>query len=168
MNDQNMPFDQLDDSGNSVMHLAVTASEKLENPRPVRQLVFNAAPKDLKNMNGETPADVARGLEDEDIGRAVIGILERKQTFAEWIQMEKPNQREEKSYKLMIFAYSLIIFLSIYGYLFLYPLWTSWYEIGFTIAGQVLSLIFFTITVCSPAGHIKPHKEVDFLVSELS
>ena len=94
MNDQNMPFDQLDDSGNSVMHLAVTASEKLENPRPVRQLVFNAAPKDLKNMNGETPADVARGLEDEDVGRAVIGILERKQTFAEWIQMEKPNQRE--------------------------------------------------------------------------
>ena len=91
MNDMNLPLDAQDDKGNTVMHLAVNVSEELESTRMVKQLLFNAAPKDIKNERGELPTDLARNMENEEIGQACVELLERKQTLAECIQMEKPN-----------------------------------------------------------------------------
>lgn len=49
MNDMNLPLDAQDDKGNTVMHLAVNISLELESTRMVKQLIFNAAPKDMEN-----------------------------------------------------------------------------------------------------------------------
>ena len=63
------------------MHLAVKSSERLENSRPVRSLLYNGAPITIKDKEGKLPIDLAYELEDEKIKKEVIGHLTQKMTL---------------------------------------------------------------------------------------
>lgn len=51
---------QKDDEGFTAMHLAIKITEKLESTRPVRSLIYNGAPTDIADNDGNLPIDLAR------------------------------------------------------------------------------------------------------------
>ena len=53
-----------DDEGYTAMHLAIKTSDKLENSRPVRALIYHGAATSLKDHNGNNALDIAQTLED--------------------------------------------------------------------------------------------------------
>ena len=65
------------------MHTAIMAAENLESPRPVKILLFNAAPTDIKNNNGDTPLDMAKRIED-DLGDMIVRLLTKKGGLMEY------------------------------------------------------------------------------------
>ena len=46
------------------MHLAIKAAEELNNSRPVRSLLFNGSPTDIKDNEGRRPIDIAKTIEN--------------------------------------------------------------------------------------------------------
>ena len=51
---------QKDDEGFTAMHLAIKITEKLESTRPVRSLIYNGAPTNIADKDGNFPIDLAR------------------------------------------------------------------------------------------------------------
>ena len=60
------------------MHSAVQISQEVEHVRLIKLLLFNSAPKDIANIKGMTPANLAKTMENQEIGLQILELLERK------------------------------------------------------------------------------------------
>lgn len=56
-----------DDEGYTAMHLAIKTSDKLENSRTVRVLMYHGAPINIRDSNGNSALDIAKSLENSKI-----------------------------------------------------------------------------------------------------
>lgn len=72
---------QKDDEGFTAMHLAIKITEKLESTRPVRSLIYNGAPIDIADKDGNLPIDLARQIEDVKMRDEILSQLQQKTTI---------------------------------------------------------------------------------------
>lgn len=165
LNDLKLKLDQQDESGNTPMHTAVIASEQLGSVRPVKVLLFNAAPQDMVNHAKETPLDVAKSLNDEEIKEAVIQLLQKKQSLMEYFQLSTPLRKVERSWGMTIAFFTINITVLGFCALFIFPLWSRLYEVLIVASLFDMANLFFIVSMCHDPGFIQPHREVDFLVS---
>ena len=54
------------------MHLAIKITEKLESTRPVRSLIYNGAPINIPDNEGNLPIDLARQIEDVKMREEIL------------------------------------------------------------------------------------------------
>ena len=74
-----------DEEGYTAMHLAVKTSDKLENSRTVRVLLYHGAQTNIKDQNGNTPLDIARDLNESRIKQDIIRLLTHKTGLIEFL-----------------------------------------------------------------------------------
>lgn len=155
-----------DDEGYTAMHLAIKTSDKLMNSRPVRALIYHGASSDLPDANGNRPIDIAQTLEDKKIREEIIKYLTHRTGLIEFLQYRNPLKKVGKSWKLPL-AY---LFFNVYIYLisifFTIPTWKNFWEVYIVGATFVVASIFWLLSMKRNPGFIKPHPEVDFLVSQ--
>ena len=66
---------QKDDEGFTAMHLAIKITERLESTRPVRSLIYNGAPSDIPDNEGNLPIDLARQIENPKMRDEILAQL---------------------------------------------------------------------------------------------
>ena len=130
-------------------------------------LLFNAAPQNIKNNQGETPLDMALNMSDQELGGDIVSLFKQKQGLMQYFQLSSPLQKVERSYSMTVAFFLLNIGALTFSALFIFPIWTHSYEIWITVSLFVLANLFFIITMCSDPGFIKSNPDIDFLVSEL-
>jgi ankyrin repeat protein len=74
-----------DDEGYTAMHLAIKTSDKLENSRPVRALIYHGAPTNVKDANQNTALDIAKTLENQKIKEEIMKYLTHKTSLVEFL-----------------------------------------------------------------------------------
>ena len=109
--------------------------------------------------------DVASNIEDSKMRDEIIGYLNHRVGLVEFLQYKTPLKKVGKSWKLPVAFLSFNFLIYIILFLFIFPTWETKYEIMVCCSLFVGSIVFWLVTVCKNAGDIKPHKEVDFLVS---
>ena len=152
-----------DDEGYTAMHLAIKTSDKLDNSRPVRALIYHGAPTNVKDSNGHEALDIARGLENPKIREEIIKYLTKRTSLVEFLQYRPPLKKVGKSWKLPI-AYVLFnIYIYTLSFLFTIPFWQSWFEFYLVMSSCFVGTLFWIITINKNPGFIKPSPNVDFL-----
>lgn len=81
----------------------------------------------------------------------------------EYFQLSTPLQKVERSWSMTIAFFIMNILVLGICALFIFPLWTNFYEVLIVGSLFVLANLFFIITMCHDPGFIEPHPDVDFL-----
>ena len=143
-----------DDEGYTAMHLAIKTSDKLENSRPVRALIYHGAATDIKDANGNKAIDIAGTLENKKIQSEIIKYLNHRTGLIEFLQYRNPLKKVGKSAKLPIAYFLFNLYIYVISVLFTMPLWKEWYEVIIVGSTFVVAAIFWIWSMCKNPGFI--------------
>lgn len=71
---------QQDLEGSTAMHLAIKVVESIESTRPIRSLLFNGSPTDIRDNEGFLPIDLAKQVENPKLRKEILMMLETQST----------------------------------------------------------------------------------------
>lgn len=81
------------------MHLAIKVAESLESTRPIRSLLFNGSPTDIRDRDGFLPIDLAKRIENPKMRKDILMMLETQSTsLKQFLQYESTLRKKKKSW----------------------------------------------------------------------
>ena len=112
-----------DDEGYTAMHLAIKTSDKLENSRTVRVLMYHGAPTNIRDSNGNSALDIARSLDNSKTKEDIIKFLTHRTSLIEFLQYRNPLTKVKRSWKLPIAYFVFNLYAYAISLLITMPLW---------------------------------------------
>lgn len=148
------------------MHLAIKTSDRLQNTRAIRLLLYQGASVEIRDSSGNSAIEIANSLEDSKVKAEILRLLTHKPGIVEQLGYKSSLKKVKKSWKFPSIYVLFHVAVYVIAFIFVMPLWHIYMVYA---AGGILALNFFSwiISMCHSPGFIKPHPNVEFLVSTI-
>lgn len=146
------------------MHLAIKTSDKLQNTRAIRLLLYQGASTSVRDSSGNSALDIVHSLEESKIKGDILKLLTHKAGLVEQLGYRSSLKKVKKSWKFPSFYLLAHVVVYAISFFFTMPLWNV-YMVYAAFGLFASSLIFWIVSMSHSPGFIKPHPKVEFLVS---
>jgi len=155
------------------LHLLLKIPGSLKSSKPIRDLIYKGADRDIRNKDGLTPLML---LVDEDyklqdskkpgiepvLKEELMKILGKQPLYIPCIHFTQPLETLKKSRKTMLFYFFSVLVIETLFVLFIYPYTNSaWLVTSGSLA--VLQYLFFFLASCKNPGTVSKSKKISFL-----